>query len=67
MGIEVHGEQHYKFINFYHYNMQGFIKGQLRDKTKANWCQMNNVKLIVLPHWETDDEWRYRLNGKTEA
>ncbi len=67
MGVEVHGEQHFKFIEFFHTNKQGFMKGQLRDNQKFIWCEMNNIRLIVLPHWETDDEWRHRLNGNTKS
>ena len=31
MALEVHGEQHYKFVGFYHSNQLGFINSLKRD------------------------------------
>lgn len=60
--IEVHGEQHYKFVQFYHHNQLGFIKSQKRDREKIEWCELNGIKYIELPHYENEDNWRVRLN-----
>lgn len=60
--IEIHGEQHYRFVSFYHQNTLGFIKAQRRDREKTEWCEINNIKQIILPYNETVDEWRLRLN-----
>jgi len=62
--IEVHGEQHYKFIPFYHNNMMGFLKSKKRDEEKQEWCNKNNIQHIVLPYSESEDEWRKRLNDQ---
>lgn len=48
--FEVHGEQHYKFIPFYHSNMLNFLKSQKRDKDKQEWCEINNIKYIELAY-----------------
>ena len=61
--IEVHGEQHYKFVSFYHNNMLSFLKSQRRDIEKEEWCEINNIKYIVLPHYEDDKQWQERLNN----
>jgi hypothetical protein len=61
--IEVHGEQHYKFVSFFHNNMLAFLKAQKRDKEKEEWCEINNIKHIVLPHYETTDQWIERLSN----
>jgi hypothetical protein len=60
---EVHGEQHYKFVQFYHSNMMGFIKAQKRDREKEEWCEINGIKYIVFPFDKTDDEWKEILNN----
>ncbi len=63
MCVEVHGEQHYKFITFYHNNMMSFLKAQRRDREKQEWCELNDIKLIVLPHFENQDQWMEKLNN----
>ena len=55
--VEVHGEQHYKFIPFYHNTILNFLKAQKRDKEKQEWCEINNIKHIVLPY-DKETEWR---------
>lgn len=59
--IEVHGEQHYKFIGFYHNNQLGFLKSQKRDREKKEWCEINNIKYIELPYNENLDQWKERI------
>lgn len=55
--IEVHGEQHYKFIPFYHQNILNFLKAQKRDREKQEWCENNGIKYIALSY-NKEDEWR---------
>ncbi len=58
---EVHGEQHYKFVQFYHQNMFNFLMSQKRDREKKEWCELNDIAYVELPYSETDDEWRTRI------
>lgn len=61
---EVHGEQHYKFVQFYHNNMMNFFKAQKRDREKQEWCEINGIKYIVFPFDKKDEEWKEILvNG----
>jgi hypothetical protein len=55
--FEVHGEQHYKFVPFYHSNILNFLKSQKRDREKQEWCEINNIKYISLPY-NNETEWR---------
>lgn len=59
--IEVHGEQHYKFVQFYHNTILGFIKAKKRDSDKKEWCDTNSIIYVDLPYDETDDKWRERI------
>jgi len=59
--VEVHGEQHYKFVQFYHHNQFGFIKSQKRDREKREWCEINGIKYIEFPYTETDEEWKTKI------
>jgi hypothetical protein len=63
LGVEVHGEQHYEHNPFFHRSKADFIKGQVRDDDKINWCELNGIELITLKYSESDDEWRQRIKG----
>lgn len=59
--IEVHGEQHYKFIPYYHSNKLAFLKAQKRDKDKLEWCKINGIKYVELPFDKDVVEWEKRI------
>lgn len=61
--VEVHGEQHYKFVAFYHNNMLSFLKSQKRDREKQEWCEINGIQYMVLPHYEDANQWLERLKN----
>ena len=54
--FEVHGEQHYKFVPFYHSNILNFLKAQKRDREKEEWCEINSIKYISLAY-NKENEW----------
>jgi hypothetical protein len=62
--IEVHGEQHYKFVAHYHSNQLGFMKHKKRDREKVEWCYKNDIKYIELPFNETVDQWEQRITDE---
>lgn len=64
MCVEVHGEQHYKFVPFYHSNMLSFLKAQKRDREKAEWCNINNIRYVTLPHFENNEQWMNRITNE---
>lgn len=55
--VEVHGEQHYKYISFYHSSPLGFLKAQKKDREKKEWCNINNIALVELP-FNKQNEWK---------
>jgi len=59
--IEVHGEQHFKFVPFYHNNILSFLKSQKRDTEKTEWCEKNNIKQIIFAYNETESQWKEKL------
>ena len=61
--FEVHGEQHYKFVPFYHSNMLNFLKSQKRDREKQEWCELNGIRYIVLAFDEEKDLWNERIKN----
>ena len=61
LAVEVHGQQHYEFVPFYHSNRMNFFKAQKRDLEKKEWCDLNSIKYIEFPYNETIEQWTKRL------
>jgi len=59
--IEVHGEQHYGFVPFYHRSQMDFLKQKKRDRDKIEWCHINNIEYIELPY-NKQSEWIKIIN-----
>lgn len=59
--VEAHGKQHYEFTPHFHGDRRNFIAGQNRDQKKRDWCYMNNIRVVILPYSENEDEWRERI------
>jgi hypothetical protein len=59
--FEVHGQQHYEFIPFFHKNPADFAMALGKDQDKADWCELNNINLTVLKYSESDEEWRKKI------
>lgn len=62
LAIEVHGEQHYKFVAHFHENLAGFARAKKNDNDKIAWCRLNNIKHVVFPHTESPNEWRTKIS-----
>lgn len=58
IAIEVHGQQHFTYCKFYHSNIDGFKRAKANDSRKAEWCQLNNIRLVIFPFDKTVEEWR---------
>lgn len=60
MMVEVHGEEHYRFIAFFHGNKREFLLSQKRDREKREWCRLNNIVLVELKYDERE-RWERQL------
>ena len=58
--VEVHGEQHYKFIPFFHTDKIGFLRQLGRDRDKEEWCNINNIDMVVLKYDEIE-HWKEQI------
>ena len=63
LAVEVHGQQHYEFCEFFHKNKADFLKSKAKDEDKIAWCDLNGIQLITLKYSESEDEWRKRLKS----
>lgn len=59
--VEVHGEQHFRFNAFHFKDKLSFFKAQARDRNKADWCKLNEIRLVQLNYNEDIDEWRNKI------
>lgn len=50
IGIEYNGSQHYKFSSFFYSSENDFLVQQERDRRKIQYCQENNIILLVIPY-----------------
>lgn len=61
LAIEVQGEQHEKFNNFFYSSKLEFAKARGRDLLKKQWCDINNITMIYFSYKETKDQWKNKL------
>lgn len=61
IAVEVHGQQHFTFVPYFHKSKAGFLKAKARDKAKAEWCNVNNIELVVLRYDSSQEHWRQKL------
>ena len=59
--VEVHGRQHYEFVDFYHKTVSGFYKSKARDRDKIRWCELNDINIVILKYTGSDDEWTQQI------
>ncbi len=50
MAFEVDGEQHHKYLPFYHRTHQNYLDMKERDMMKGMMCEKMEVKLIRIPY-----------------
>jgi len=48
IAIEYDGDQHFKFNEFFHKDINGYIESKKLDNTKSIFCKENGIKLVRL-------------------
>ena len=61
MGIEVNGQQHYKYVPYFHKSKAGFLQAKARDRAKAEWCELNEITLVKLRWDDSLEYWRKQI------
>ena len=64
--VECQGEQHFKYVKYFHKNILQLGKQRQRDDKKKLWCKINNYNLIYFNYNEDEDEWRDKIYGQNE-
>lgn len=55
LAVEIQGEQHGKFVKFFHKTQAGFREHQSRDQRKKQFCEMNNIRMLEI---FTEEDWQ---------
>jgi hypothetical protein len=50
LAVEFQGQQHYKYIPFFHRNKEHFLNQKYRDDLKRRLCRDNGIKLIEVSY-----------------
>ena len=61
LAIEVHGKQHYHFVSYFHKSKSHFLRLRRNDREKEQWCQTNDIKLVILDYNESVESWYQKL------
>jgi hypothetical protein len=61
--FEVHGQQHYAYSPFFHKTRADFLLAKAKDEDKIEWCELNDIDLVVLKYSDTDEEWRKQIEN----
>lgn len=50
LAVEYSGQQHYKYVPYFHKNKEAFLNQKYRDDMKRRICRDNNIILIEVPY-----------------
>ena len=64
LGIEVNGKQHYEYVPYFHKSKAGFLSYLHKDSVKKDWCDLNNIDLIVLKYSDPIEVWRDQIERR---
>lgn len=56
LAFEYQGEQHYKYIEYFHGDIPNFINRRNSDLLKRKICYEKNITLIIIPHSEASTD-----------
>lgn len=59
--IEAHGNQHFTYNKFFHGSWENFTMSKLRDKRKELWCEINNLRLVIIKECDDEEIIRHKL------
>lgn len=59
LAVEVQGRQHREYVAFFHGDAEGFKKQKKRDERKAEWCELNGIRLVKI---DTGEEAKNIIN-----
>lgn len=62
VAVEINGRQHSEYVPHFHETKMNFYKGVSRDRRKVDWCELNQISLIILEYNDREN-WERLLRG----
>lgn len=56
LAVEYNGEQHYRYVPYFHKTKDAFYNLKYRDDIKSKLCVENDVRLIIVPYTVADTD-----------
>jgi hypothetical protein len=56
LGFEYNGEQHYRYVNYFHKNQEDFLKRKNDDNLKKKLAIESNIALIIIPYTKSKND-----------
>tara|TARA_A100001515_G_C4473481_1_gene177644 strand:+ start:142 stop:447 length:306 start_codon:yes stop_codon:yes gene_type:complete len=63
IAIEVQGQQHVKYIEFFHRNRLNYLEQLKRDEKKEKFCEINNITLVTIYQNDIIDKHLFESQG----
>jgi hypothetical protein len=67
LAVEVQGAQHYSFNKFFHRTRADFLEQKKRDRKKAEWCEANGIRLVIIDYDEPDESVMAKIKPAVEG
>ena len=64
IALEYQGEQHFKYVKYFHGSVKEFKKQLERDKRKKELCEENDIFLIYLTHKDSIGDFEHIIIEK---
>lgn len=58
--VEVQGQQHYTYSDFFHGNKRRFFKQIQKDNRKKEWAELNGFRFLAL-RFDEEKEWQTKI------
>lgn len=63
IAIEVQGQQHVKYVEFFHGNRFNYLEQLKRDEKKETFCSLNKIKLVTIYQNDIIDKHLFESQG----
>ncbi len=50
LAIEYSGRQHSEYVQHFHHDFEGYLKGRQQDQKKIEYLELKGIKLVIIKH-----------------
>jgi hypothetical protein len=67
LAFEFNGSQHDSYNSFFHHSKQDFLRQKVRDLRKKEWCELNDIRLIIIREDLSVEELKERIYNEEDS